>query len=444
MTSSSSRRGRASAVAFACAVLGACAAESIGTDRDELISDQVHNQGTAGFYFLAPLVPAPHPTGTFEGRLAPVVQIDRVDPTTGAVLAPVVTFDSEHRVGGAKIRVQRSRGYYLVRWRTDDYDLSPSATYRINVLVDGHRLGFADVDVVRTSRELRNVNTNDFVPLKLDSTLAIKFRIETQAVDQDGDGVLDWRDNCPAVANGRGPVPGYGAPHQPPADCDHDWHECDDDEGDCDHDDHHGGGTGGGQLDTDGDGTGDACEACPLDPAKTEPGACGCGNADGGPNCPLLCATETFEAQGCNTALGTSFPVFGGQATLTRTAGGSALASFLPQNEDCELNIGACTTFSVDATHPILFAVDSVYEMTIDFARPTETFTVGKLYGSSRLSVTFKRAGVVVAADVVNRAGADCNTGDTRTWSVPGGFDQVLFNGAVFGLTDLEACHRAP
>ncbi len=187
------------------------------------------------------------------------MRIDRI-AATGAPLANVVTFNSRTRVDGARIRVHKRRGYYIVRWRTDDYDLSTTATYRITVLVDGHTLGFADIDVVRTSRELRNVDINQYVPLKLDSTLAIKFRIETQAIDRDGDGIADWRDNCPDVANGPGlpPAPA-GASHAVPPGCDNEWNECDEDEGDCDHD---GGGGGGGsaQVDTDGDGIGDACE----------------------------------------------------------------------------------------------------------------------------------------------------------------------------------------
>ncbi len=55
--------------------------------------------------------------------------------------------------------------------------------------------------------------------------------------DYDGDGILNKDDNCPGVPNPD-------------------------------------------QADTDGDGWGDACDLCPDDPAKIEPGVCGCGVED--------------------------------------------------------------------------------------------------------------------------------------------------------------------
>ena len=346
----SGRRNISLALVVACALGAGCAEESIGTDQSALISDQVHNGGTAGFYWLDPLVPAPPPTGTFEPRLAPVVVIDRINPTTRATLGNLVTYNSQTRVHGARVRVHARRGYYVVRWRTEDFDLSTAAFYRIRVLVDGRQLGFADVDVVRTRNEARNVDNNVYVPLKLDSTLAIKFRIETRAVDQDGDGVVDWRDNCPTVPNGPGAPTPPGGSHDLPVGCDNDWLECDPDESDCS------GGVGGGQTDTDHDGIGDACEcanvvcgptdachgagtcqsttgtctsgaslpdgdgdgvcnaidACPLDPRKTAPGGCGCGVADtdgdgdGTPDCHDACPADANKvaagACGCGVA----------------------------------------------------------------------------------------------------------------------------------------------
>jgi hypothetical protein len=61
--------------------------------------------------------------------------------------------------------------------------------------------------------------------------------IEDTCPDADEDGVCDDDDNCPTVANPN-------------------------------------------QEDQDEDGVGDACDGCPDDPAKTDPGICGCGIAD--------------------------------------------------------------------------------------------------------------------------------------------------------------------
>ena len=62
-------------------------------------------------------------------------------------------------------------------------------------------------------------------------------------VDADGDGLRDYQDDCPAVANP-------------------------------------------GQADSDGDGLGDACDACPLDASNDADGDGVCGNVDNCPNTP--------------------------------------------------------------------------------------------------------------------------------------------------------------
>lgn len=75
--------------------------------------------------------------------------------------------------------------------------------------------------------------------------------------DSDGDGVPNGSDNCPTVANAS-------------------------------------------QANADGDAAGDACDGCPSDPAKTSPGACGCGVADadsdgdGVPNCTDGCPSDAY------------------------------------------------------------------------------------------------------------------------------------------------------
>src|SRR4051794_33115253 len=78
-------------------------AASCGRAREELeglvahqsqamISDPVHSGGSAGFYFLPPLVDQPPFHGVFDPSLSPVVQIDRINPASGQVLRPVATF----------------------------------------------------------------------------------------------------------------------------------------------------------------------------------------------------------------------------------------------------------------------------------------------------------------------------------------------------------------
>ena len=63
------------------------------------------------------------------------------------------------------------------------------------------------------------------------------------------------------------------------------------------------------EIDSDGDGTGDRSDGCPLDPDKTEPGVCGCGeadadeDADGVLDCEDLCpgtpAGAEVDEDGC-------------------------------------------------------------------------------------------------------------------------------------------------
>ena len=49
--------------------------------------------------------------------------------------------------------------------------------------VQGKALGYADVDVVGTGKDLKNINTGEFVALLDDRTLPIKFLAEDGAVD---------------------------------------------------------------------------------------------------------------------------------------------------------------------------------------------------------------------------------------------------------------------
>ena len=102
----------------------------------------------------------------------------------------------------------------------------------------------------------------DFIPDDCDNC---PYTVNFDQSDRDHDGVGDACDNCPTVINPD-------------------------------------------QTDRDGDGVGDACDGCPTDPEKVEPGICGCGvpdtDSDGDTvldcldNCPTVANPDQLDSDG--------------------------------------------------------------------------------------------------------------------------------------------------
>ncbi len=167
----------------ACALLVACQDQPSPTAAklSALISDGAH-QGNTHFYFLPPMVPQPSFSGVFNPGLEPVVQICELSSTGCSTIA---SFTTTTGPGSETVRI--SGDLYIVNWHTAQFNLDASKTYRIVVIVGTNTLGFADVDVVTSGNQLKNVNTGQYVPLLDDRTLPIKFRIERGALTSSGD-----------------------------------------------------------------------------------------------------------------------------------------------------------------------------------------------------------------------------------------------------------------
>ena len=172
-----SNRFRRVGVLFAFAMLSTACTELTDLDSNGAtpaftILDGAHG-GTAHFFFLPPMVPAPAYSGTFDGSQSPIVQICEL---TGSVCGTVITTFS-----GAAIKVDLAKESYGVLWKTKDAGLDPSKTYRITVLLGTSVLGFADVVVLLNVSQIRIVDRNQFAAVVNGGVLNIRFRIERAA-----------------------------------------------------------------------------------------------------------------------------------------------------------------------------------------------------------------------------------------------------------------------
>src|SRR3989449_1425478 len=149
------------------------------------IRDGAHNNGNPHFYFLPPIVASPNATGSFDATQAPSVTVCQL---AGSDCGPVVAqFSLTAGTGSAVVRVDATNQLYIVNWQTDQCVTGPCTlpsgnVYRIRALVAGTELGHADIQVVASQQEAKNVNTGEFFPLVDGRTLPVKFRIEQGAV----------------------------------------------------------------------------------------------------------------------------------------------------------------------------------------------------------------------------------------------------------------------
>jgi Tol biopolymer transport system component len=141
--------------------------------------------GNAHFFFLPPLLAQPTYSGESDAGQSPTVVVCEWDGSSCGVI--VASFVRGEAPDGA-ITYDATAEQYHVNWDTHvciqgACTLDPNKTYRLRVLVGpyAYELGHADLDVVSTAAQLKNVQTGEFIGLVNGRTLPIKFRIETGA-----------------------------------------------------------------------------------------------------------------------------------------------------------------------------------------------------------------------------------------------------------------------
>jgi alpha-tubulin suppressor-like RCC1 family protein len=143
------------------------------------ISDGAHGGANPHFFFLPPVQPKRRFSGTFDAALSPTVRICALSGSTCSG-SDISTFTLTTTPA---IVVNTAAESYGVQWKTKGLNLSTTVNYRIQVFVGSVLLGFADVDVVSSSKELKSVPAG-FVGLIKDNSLQINFRIEAGIVGQ--------------------------------------------------------------------------------------------------------------------------------------------------------------------------------------------------------------------------------------------------------------------
>jgi hypothetical protein len=131
------------------------------------ISDAISG-GEKHFYWLPPIAHDTIYGGTFDPGLQPEIRICRVSALPCAV--PLVTFPS------GTIAVNAAAESYSVVWSTKPANITPD-DYRAEVWIAGRKMGFADIRVVMSGKDLKNVPPG-FAGVLKSKNLTLAFRLE--------------------------------------------------------------------------------------------------------------------------------------------------------------------------------------------------------------------------------------------------------------------------
>lgn len=179
--------------------------DSFGTTQSAVaVLDGANNGGNPHFFFLPPMVSAPTYSGDFDATLGPEVDICATAEVmaNGGCDAVVAQFSMNQGVASEIIRVEPASEQYIVNWHTDESNLISGDTYHIAVRVGSAVLGYANLQAVDTGKEMKNVDTSEYIALKDGRTLPIKFRIEAGALPTEARTISGGRLHTCALSSG--------------------------------------------------------------------------------------------------------------------------------------------------------------------------------------------------------------------------------------------------
>jgi hypothetical protein len=158
--------------------------ESSAAKPSNDISDGAHDgvgmSSNPDFFFLPPMVKNPSGSrnwddGAFNPDLEPTIEIcaSTALVETNLATAACPTVATMTAVAGTGSEA------YTANWKVPE---SSTIFYRINITVGTRRLGYADVKTGSNASQLKNIDTDELIPLVDGRTLPIKFRVERFAL----------------------------------------------------------------------------------------------------------------------------------------------------------------------------------------------------------------------------------------------------------------------
>lgn len=169
------------------ALLGACGGSD---DSSPITDDTILGIATtsAGFYFYPPwgvMTTAPRDWAP-DAYAHLTIRIDETDTATGQIRRNIRTFSPL-----TTPRISRHYDYqaFALNWDLTRDTFTDGTTVRATIFADGRELGRSDIPP-------------QYIPvLRARPDMWLKFRVERAAVDRDLDGIDDWNDRCPELAD---------------------------------------------------------------------------------------------------------------------------------------------------------------------------------------------------------------------------------------------------